>query len=135
MTVGQGVAAQTIAQLIPQRREIIYEILRDQLKADVSDWANYKRGKTAPGANPKYCYDWCFTQADRIVVLNLWHASLGEDGDDVVCELNMRAYANEIARRATSHGGTKSPSLFGRSVPAAWISRYSLQFERGSRYG
>jgi hypothetical protein len=98
MTVGRGLAEQAIAQLIPQRREMIYEILRDQVKADVSDWANYKKGKTAPGANPKYCYEWCFTQADQLVVLNLWHASLAPAGDDAVCELNMRAYANEIAR-------------------------------------
>ncbi|MCV2419286.1 HNH endonuclease [Paucibacter sp. DJ4R-1] len=87
----------------------IYEILRDEIKADVSDWANYKKGKTAPASNPKYCYEWCFTQSDRVVVLNLWHASLAADGDDVVCELNMRAYANEIARARDEPWRDKKP--------------------------
>ena len=109
MTGGRGLAEQAIAQLTPQRREMIYEILRDQVKADVSDWANYKKGKTAPGANPKYCYEWCFTQAEQLVVLNLWHASLAPEGDDVVCELNMRAYANEIARARDEPWRDKKP--------------------------
>lgn len=110
MTRGrQGLAQQIIASLMPSRREIVYEILRDEIHADVSDWANYKKGATAPAANPKYCYEWCFTQGDQHVVLNLWHASFQPDGDDVICELNMRAYANEIARAKDEPWRDKKP--------------------------
>ena len=94
---------------MPKRREIVYEILRDEIHADVSDWANYKKGAKAPAANPKYCYEWCFTQADRHVVLNLWHASFKPQGDDIVCELNMRAFANEIARAKDEPWREKKP--------------------------
>lgn len=109
MTGEHDVAAQAIAALMPRRREIVYEILRDELQADVSDWANYKKGATAPAANPKYCYEWSFTQGDRLVVLNLWHASFKPRGDDVICELNMRAYANEIARAKDEPWRDKKP--------------------------
>ncbi|MEK8027506.1 HNH endonuclease signature motif containing protein [Pseudaquabacterium rugosum] len=109
MTSGQGLAQQTIASLMPSRREIVYEILRDEIHADVSDWANYKKGATAPAANPKYCYEWSFTQDDRIVVLNLWHASFKPRGDDVICELNMRAHAHEIARAQDEPWRDKKP--------------------------
>lgn len=50
MTSGRELAQQTIASLMPSRREIVYEILRDEIHADVSDWANYKKGATAPAA-------------------------------------------------------------------------------------
>ncbi len=50
MTGDQGAAAQAISALIPLKREVIYEILRDQIQADVSDWANYKKGKSDCGA-------------------------------------------------------------------------------------
>jgi len=109
MTSVQGRAQQTISSLMPARREIVYEILRDEIHADVSDWANYKKGATAPAANPKYCYEWSFTQGDRIVVLNLWHASFKPRGDDVICELNMRAHAHEIARAQDEPWRDKKP--------------------------
>lgn len=109
MTGEHDVAAQAIAALMPRRREIVYEILRDELQADVSDWANYKKGATAPAANPKYCYEWSFTQGERLVVLNLWHASFKPRGDDVVCELNMRAHAHEIARAQDEPWRDKKP--------------------------
>ena len=97
MTAAQPSARQAIDFLVPKRRELVYDILRNEIGADVSDWSNYKKGDAAPAANPKYCYEWCFTQGEH-VVLNLWHASFVARGDDLVCDLNMRAYANEIAR-------------------------------------
>lgn len=43
---------------------------------DVSDWPNYKGGKTNPGANPKYCYEWALKQPGKVVVCNLWLANM-----------------------------------------------------------
>jgi hypothetical protein len=49
MTAGHEVEARVIATLMSQRREVVYEILRDQSTAEVSDWFNYKKGHTKDG--------------------------------------------------------------------------------------
>lgn len=94
--------------LTPLRRERVYDLLQ-QVGMDVSDWSNYKKGATAPAANPKYCYEWSFTEGDRFIVLNLWHASLQPDGDDLVCQLNMRSDASEIERAQDEKWRDKRP--------------------------
>lgn len=58
---------------------------------DVSDWANYARGPKWAAANPKYCYEWSFVEPGRVVILNLWHASMRERGDTVSLSINVRA--------------------------------------------
>ncbi|MEQ8693872.1 MAG: HNH endonuclease signature motif containing protein [Gammaproteobacteria bacterium] len=45
---------------------------------DVSDWPNYERGATHPGANPKYCYEWALKQPGKLVVCNLWTENMLE---------------------------------------------------------
>ncbi len=87
---------QIIEQLRPERHQRLYDILQTEIGLDVSDWSNYKKGLTAPAANPRYCYAWSFT-SDSVVVLNLWHAYLIARGSDLVYELNMRAYAKKLA--------------------------------------
>lgn len=39
---------------------------------DVSEWERSKRG----ASNPKYCYEWSFAQAGKVVVLCLWFEHL-----------------------------------------------------------
>lgn len=82
--------------LQPRRRERVYDLVQ-QVGLDVDDWANYRKPH-APAVNPKYCYEWSFTHDERLVVLNLWHASFTIDGDSLACDLNMRAEASEIER-------------------------------------
>lgn len=94
--------------LMPIRRERVYDLVRE-VGMDVSDWSNYKKGDRAPAANSRYCYEWCFTEGEQHVVLNLWYASLVAQNDRLVCELNMRAYANEIARAKDEPWRDKKP--------------------------
>jgi len=86
-------------QINPQTKGRVYDLV-GAAGLDVSDWSNYKQGAKNPAANPRYCYEWSFRQGETHVVLNLWYANFRFDGDEVACELNMRAFANEIARAA-----------------------------------
>jgi 5-methylcytosine-specific restriction protein A len=43
---------------------------------DISDWANFKRGKKYAALNPRYCYSWAFVQPKKVVVINCWHDGL-----------------------------------------------------------
>lgn len=88
--------SELLKSLQPQRRERVYDLLQEA-GLDVSEWSKYKKPE-APAANPKYCYEWSFTEGDQLVVLNLWHASFQVDGETLACDLNMRAEAGEIER-------------------------------------
>jgi hypothetical protein len=100
---------QIIEQLRPERHQRLYDILKTGIGLDVSDWSNYKKGLTAPAANPRYCYAWSFT-SDSVVVLNLWHADLKIRDTDLVYELNMRAYAKKLASQTKNAEHQKRPS-------------------------
>jgi 5-methylcytosine-specific restriction enzyme A len=63
---------------------------------DVSDWENFARGVRWAAANPKYCYEWSFIQPGKVVVLNLWHASLQEHDNIVYVTMNMRKEAQRL---------------------------------------
>src|SRR5256885_79947 len=63
--------------------------------ADVSDWGNFKGGKEYAARNPKYCYEWAFVVAKKLVVLNLWHNLMRESGGVVTLKTNMRDFATK----------------------------------------
>jgi len=73
--------------------------LIDLVKAagvDVSDWQNYKGGKLYAARNPKYCYEWAFVAANKLVVLNLWYDQMKERSNGVVfIEMNHRHFASQ----------------------------------------
>lgn len=52
--------------------------LMQRAGVDVSDWKNYKRGDTHPGANPKYCYEWALMEPSKLVVCNFWYERMKE---------------------------------------------------------
>lgn len=60
---------------------------------DVSDWANGKNGRQGAAGNPKYCFEWSFTQPGKVVVLNLWYEHMREERGVVFQRLNYRALA------------------------------------------
>ena len=121
--------SEVLAALQPRRRERVYDLLQ-RVGLDVSDWANYKK-PSVPAANPKYCYEWSFTQGDQFVVLNLWHASLTVDGDSLACDLNMRADASEIERAQDEPWRSKKPKpvwakrarAMDQALQLAWRSK------------
>ena len=93
--------------LRPADRARVYDIVR-QAGIDVTDWANYKRPE-APAANPKYCYEWAFTQEEKqLVVLNLWFKDIKSDAGRVYCRFNIRALENEVKRVTGDRKSTKN---------------------------
>lgn len=108
-------AQAALAAIRPTGRELVYDLVR-AVGLNVDDWSNYKKGKTAPAANPRYCYEWSFTQDDQYVVLNLWHASFMAHGEALVCDLNMCQYALEIARARNEPWRDNKPQ-------AVWATR------------
>jgi 5-methylcytosine-specific restriction protein A len=65
---------------------------------DISDWRNIKGGKERAAVNPKYCYEWSFVEAGKVVVLNLWHELIIERDGTLTQQLNMK----ETASRPTT---------------------------------
>lgn len=63
---------------------------------DVSDWGQFARGVKWAAANPKYCYEWSFIQPDKVVVLNLWHATVQEQDEKVYVTINMQKEAQRL---------------------------------------
>lgn len=78
----------TLATLRPTQRPQVINLVQ-AAGFDVADWANCER---APGANPKYCYEWCFIEGDRRLV-NIWFENLRERDGFIVQDLNLRQSA------------------------------------------
>lgn len=76
-------------ELKPTEQRRVIDLVR-QAGIDVSDWANYERGRENPGANPKYCYEWAFVEPGVQVVLNLWHEAMREVNAGIEQYFNFR---------------------------------------------
>lgn len=77
------------AELRPLALERVIELV-EKAGLDVSDWSNYKRGGTNPGANPKYCYEWAFKESGRLVVCNLWRNRMVEVAGEIEQHVLLR---------------------------------------------
>lgn len=82
-----------------------------QAGVDVSEWANGKGGAAKASTNPKYCYDWAFVEAGKVVVLSLWFEDILIEENSAVQRHNFRDVA-EFYRK--SNGKT------------AWVKRSRL---------
>lgn len=76
---------------------------------NVDDWVNFKKGpnKARAASNPKYCYEWAFVEAAKVVVLNLWFDSMQTNDGVVRQSINPRRFGDEV----------------GRSKSATWAKR------------
>ena len=112
-----------IEDLKPIEKKRVFDLVKEA-GLDVTDWANYSRGPRWAAANPKYCYEWAFVQAGRVVIVNLWYAQLAERRGIVSWSSNVRGWirrhsvpgANEavwrkraeafdVALQEAAHGG------------------------------
>ena len=64
---------------------------------DVSGWAQFSGGEAKAASNPKYCYEWCFIEPGKVVVLNLWYGSMEQQGDTVIQRMNYRQSAEKYS--------------------------------------
>jgi len=63
---------------------------------DISDWGNFRGGERNAARNPKYCYEWSFVEAGKVVVLNLWHDLMEETKNGIIMRtINMREFASK----------------------------------------
>jgi 5-methylcytosine-specific restriction protein A len=86
-----------LSELVPKHQHLIIDLAREA-GVDVSDWSNFKGGKGKAASNPKYCYEWSFVEPKKVVVLNLWYASMEERDGAIVQDFNMREVAREYGQ-------------------------------------
>ena len=76
-------------EIKPQSKSRVMDLVQ-QAGLDISDWPNYARGLTNPGANPKYCYEWALKEPGKLVVCNLWYGGMLEINGGVEQHLVLR---------------------------------------------
>jgi 5-methylcytosine-specific restriction protein A len=54
---------------------------------DVSDWANF--AGVDPSTNPRYCYEWCFSQPGRADVVCIWFENVSTQNDRLTTTLRL----------------------------------------------
>lgn len=86
-----------LSEIIPTARQRVIDLVA-AAGMDVSDWGNFKGGKEKAASNPKYCYEWSFIEAKKLVVLNLWYASMQERDATIFQDLNLREVAHRYGR-------------------------------------
>ncbi len=80
----------------PKSKGRVYDLVREA-GLDVSDWGNFSGGERDAARNPRYCYEWAFSDGEQCVVLNLWFEKMQMQEDRVFQELNMREVASNQA--------------------------------------
>ena len=95
-----------LSEIAPQEPLRLIDLV-SSAEVDVSDWGNFKGGQAKAASNPKYCYEWSFVEPGKVVVLNLWHASMQEHNGIVVRQMNMR-------KRAQQFGSASKKSVWER---------------------
>lgn len=94
---------------------------------DVSDWGQFARGAKWAAVNPKYCYEWSFVQSGRVVVLNLWHASLEERRGEVSVSINMREEARRLERIRAKSVWVKRAFKMDNAIATAFQDRLTVR--------
>ena len=85
----EGMVA-ALADLKPTRRRHVFDLV-EKAGFDMSDWVLSSNDPRGPKANPKYCYEWCYLQPGKLVILNLWFSAMREDGGRIFQRNNFRA--------------------------------------------
>jgi len=101
-------------ELSPREAHRVYDLLQEA-GFDVSDWGNYAKGPHKAAANPRYCYEWAFTDPAKGVLLCLWHSELLSSGSATWCDLNLRDYIERVRRE----GGASNWKTRAKRVDAA----------------
>lgn len=71
-----------LKSLKPTKKFCVYDLV-EQVGHDMSDWHTSAK-RCAVRANPKYCYEWSFTQDEKPTVLSLWHDMMNESDNGVI---------------------------------------------------
>jgi hypothetical protein len=72
----------------PTKKHRVYDLV-EQVGHDMSDWHTSAK-RCAVSANPKYCYEWSFTQTGKTSVLSLWWDMMEPEDGTTVHRHNFR---------------------------------------------
>jgi putative restriction endonuclease len=81
-------------ELLPLSKPRLIDLV-EKAGFDVSDWSNYANGARNPGANPRYCYEWCFQQ-EGLFLLNIWYENMSFEAGIVRQYLNLRGRPSDL---------------------------------------
>ena len=79
----------TLQDIKPTKKHLVFD-LAEEAGFDISDWVASSNATQGPKANPKYCYEWAFIQPGKLIILNLWHPAMTEEGQQIVSRDNFR---------------------------------------------
>lgn len=107
--------------LKPTERLLVMDLVAEA-GLDVSDWANYA-GKH-PAANPRYCYEWVFTQEGLPSVACLWFDNIEGAPDG---SLRQRLNLWQIAKKHEALPGRSAVAKRARSMDMALQTAFRKQ--------
>jgi hypothetical protein len=104
----------TLAIIKPKTKHRIIDVV-EAAGLDVSDWATAKD----PATNPKYCYEWAFTNEARDhILLCLWFDDCEADTEGVLQRGNIRPYILELEATGSPQG--RRARSFDEILQDAW---------------
>lgn len=133
--VGSNLDAEALENLVPHRKEVIYDILQ-RVNISVEDWHRTRNDTEVKDfrSNPQFCYNWSFGSLAEGYVLCLWHGTLQAAGGipyfaesvlDTASEL--RRIANDPANSTSARSRALDQSIRALNLDAAIRESY----ERG----
>lgn len=111
-----------LVQLKPRRRDRIMDIVQ-AAGLDVSEWARSSTG----ASNPKYCYEWAFSDEARSnIVLCLWYEECEIDADGRIVQ---RGNVRPLILRLEGQGSPRArrARLFDELLQDAWRLASSIR--------
>ena len=87
----------TLQDIKPTERHRVIDLVQEA-GVDTSDWENFREGPRPEraGSNPRCCYEWAFIERGKVIVLNLWHEEMQEQGGVIFHNANIRQFGVEM---------------------------------------
>lgn len=103
-----------LSDIAPQGSPYLIDLVQ-VAGVDVSDWSNFRQGRTEDkgkaSRNPKYCYEWAFVEKGKVVVINLWFSAIKEHNGKIFQNLNMCKTAHQYEGRIPAEAIWKKRAL------------------------
>ncbi len=113
-------------KLLPTRHQRVMDVV-EASGIDVSDWANFAKGKKSPAANPNYCYSWCFIKHNEFVLLNLWYDELKEKNEVISAILNYRELALQFEQNGKTSTWARRAREVDIAIQSAWREKLPVK--------
>jgi 5-methylcytosine-specific restriction enzyme A len=118
-------ASPILTEIKPTCRLLVMDLVRDA-GLDVSDWANFRGGKKGAASNPRYCYEWAFVQADK-VVLNLWYEEMRAERGRVFRKIIPRKRARAASDSSSTIVRKARAAKFHEAIRTAYMQQLPIQ--------